>query len=141
LVLANRLLVQNVNGDAPFYALSEVQTTQKPDDGLGGASTVRGLPKDRYVGKGLAIANNELRWRALDFRLLGRPSSIVLSSFVDAGRVWSDRLELSSVFDELHVGYGAGGRLALGQSFVIAGDIGHSSQSTAAVYIGLGYLF
>jgi outer membrane protein assembly factor BamA len=141
LTLANRLLVQNTVGDAPFYVLSEVQTTQKPQDGLGGSSTVRGLPKNRYVGKGIAVSNNELRWRAADFTLRGRPSSLVLSSFVDAGRVWTDGVDLSTATHDLHVGYGGGARLAFGSSFVIATDVGHSAQSTAPIYIGLGYMF
>jgi hypothetical protein len=42
---------------------------------------------------------------------------------------------------DLHAGYGGGARLALGPSFVIAVDVGHSSQSTAPIYIGLGYMF
>src|ERR1043165_3166883 len=88
LTLANRLLVQNVNGNAPFFVLSDIQTTQKTQDGLGGASSVRGLPKNRYVGKGVLVSNNELRWRAGNFVVLGRESSLVLSGFVDAGRVW-----------------------------------------------------
>ena len=139
--LANRLLAQNISGDAPFYALNEIQTTQKSQDGLGGSSTVRGLPKDRYTGKGLVVSNNELRWRAAQFGVHGRPSAIELSGFVDAGRVWDNGLSLAGATSELHVGYGGGARLALGPSFVIATDVGHSSQSTAAVYIGLGYLF
>jgi hemolysin activation/secretion protein len=139
--LANRLLVQNTYGDAPFYVLADVQTTQTWQDGLGGASSIRGLPKDRYVGKGLALSNNELRWRAFDFRMLGRPSSLVLSGFADAGRVWSDGVDLSTAFTQLHVGGGGGVRLAFGSSFVIATDVGHSSQSTAPIYVGLGYLF
>ena len=141
LTLANRLLVQNTTGDAPFYVLSEVQTTQKPQDGLGGSSTVRGLPKDRYVGKGMLVSNNELRWRAAQFNLRGRPSSVVLSGFIDAGRVWTSGVDLSTAIRDLHAGYGAGARLAFGSSFVIATDVGHSAQSTAPVYIGLGYLF
>lgn len=139
--LANRIVLQNTDGAAPFYALSEVPTTQKSQDGLGGTSTVRGIPKDRYVGKGILVSNNELRWRAADFALIGRPSSVILSTFFDAGRVWSDGVDLSTALSELHAGYGGGARLALGPSFVISTDVGHSSQSTAAVYIGLGYLF
>jgi hypothetical protein len=139
--IANRLLVQQVGGDAPFYALTEIQTTQKSQDGLGGSSTVRGIPKDRYVGKGTLISNNEARWRAADFRLHGRESSIVLSGFVDAGRVWDDQIDLGSALRDLHAGYGAGVRLAFGSSFVIATDVGHSAQSTAPIYIGLGYQF
>jgi outer membrane protein assembly factor BamA len=138
---ANRLLAQSISGDAPFYALSEVQTTQKWQDGLGGSSTVRGLPKDRYVGKGIVVSNNEVRWRAADFGLVGRPSSLVLSAFADAGRVWTNGIDASSVFQELHAGYGGGARLSFGPSFVIALDAGHSSQATAPIYIGLGYMF
>lgn len=139
--LANRLLVQNTTGDAPFSVLGELQTTQKPQDGLGGSSSVRGLPKDRYVGKGIVVLNNELRWRAADFTLHGRPSSLVLSSFVDAGRVWSDGVRVANATSELHAGYGAGARLGFGSSFVVAVDVGHSAQSLAPIYIGLGYMF
>ena len=141
LTLANRLVLQNTIGNAPFYSLAELPTTQKSQDGLGGTSTVRGIPKDRYIGKGMLVSNNELRWRAADFGLVGRPSSLVLSGFVDAGRVWSDGVDLSTALHELHSGYGGGVRLGFGPSFVISTDVGHSSQSTAAVYIGLGYLF
>lgn len=139
--LANRLLVQNTTGDVPFFVLGEIQTTQKPQDGLGGSSSVRGLPKDRYVGKGIALANNELRWRAADFSLLGRRSAIVLSGFVDAGRVWSNGIDVSTAFSDVHTGYGGGARLGFGSSFVVAVDVGHSSQLTAPIYIGLGYMF
>ena len=139
--LANRLLAQQVSGDAPFYALTEIQTTQKSQDGLGGSSTVRGIPKDRYVGKGTLVSNNEIRWRAADFALHGRESSLVLSGFVDAGRVWDDNIDLGGALRELHAGYGGGVRLAFGSSFVIATDVGHSAQSTAPIYIGLGYQF
>jgi outer membrane protein assembly factor BamA len=139
--LANRLVLQNTVGDAPFYSLAELPTTQKSQDGLGGTSSIRGIPKDRYVGKGILVSNNELRWRAADFGLIGRQSSLVLSGFVDAGRVWSDGVDLSSALRELHSGYGGGVRLRFGPSFVISTDVGHSPQSTAAIYIGLGYLF
>jgi outer membrane protein assembly factor BamA len=139
--LANRLLVQNTTGDAPFYVLGEIQTTQKPQDGLGGSSSVRGVPKDRYVGKGIAVSNNELRWRAADFSLHGRASSLVLSGFVDAGRVWADGVSLSNATSELRAGYGGGVRLGFGSSFVVAVDVGHSAQSSAPIYIGLGYMF
>lgn len=139
--LANRLLAQNVSGAAPFYTLSEIQTTQKSQDGLGGSSTVRGLPKDRYVGKGVVVSNNELRWRAAEFGLAGRPSSLVLSAFADAGRVWAGGIDASSLFDELHAGVGGGARVSFGQSFVVALDVGHSAQATAPIYIGLGYMF
>jgi outer membrane protein assembly factor BamA len=141
LTLANRLLAQNTIGDAPFYMLSDIQATMKSQDGLGGSGSVRGVPKNRYLGKGILVSNNELRWRAAEFGLLGRRSSLVLSGFADAGRVWSDGIDLSTAFDELHAGYGGGARLGFGQSFVVALDVGHSKQSAAPIYIGLGYMF
>ncbi len=141
LTIANRLLAQQVSGEAPFYALTEIQTTQKSQDGLGGASTIRGLPKDRYTGKGTLVSNNEIRWRAADFKLHGRGSSLVLSGFVDTGRVWDDQIDLGDALRDLHTGYGGGVRLAFGSSFVIATDVGHSAQSTAPIYIGLEYQF
>jgi len=141
LTLANRLLAQNTIGDAPFYVLSEIQGTMKSQDGLGGSGSVRGMPKDRYLGKGVLVSNNELRWRAAEFGLFGRQSSLVLSGFIDAGRVWSDGIDLSTALDELHAGYGGGARVGFGQSFIVAVDVGHSTQSTAPIYIGLGYMF
>ena len=65
----------------------------------------------------------------------------MLSSFVDAGRVWTESVKLSELASDLHVSYGGGARIAIGPSFVVASDVGHSSQSAAAVYLGLGYLF
>jgi outer membrane translocation and assembly module TamA len=64
-----------------------------------------------------------------------------LSGFVDVGRVWADGFQASSLFSDLHTGYGGGARLGLGNSFVIAVDVGHSRESTAPIYIGLGYMF
>jgi len=139
--LAARMLAQSTSGDAPFYVLGEIQTAQRPQEGLGGASTVRGLPKDRYLGKSIVVSNVELRWRATEFALLGRPSSLVLSSFVDAGRVWPGGMDVANAVRQLHAGYGGGARLSFGSSFVVAVDVGHSTQAAAPMYIGLGYLF
>ena len=139
--LAERVVMQTVRGDPAISEIFAVQSSFRDDEVLGGATSVRGIPKNRYVGKGVAFANSELRWSAASFGLLGRPTGVVLSGFVDAGRVWTDGLDLSQVASDLHVGYGGGARLAIGPSFVVAADVGHSSQSAAAIYIGLGYLF
>lgn len=141
LTLAGRVIVQDASGDVPFYDLSEIQTTQRPIDGLGGASTIRGLPKDRYLGKGILVTNAEARWRAADFSVAGRPSSLILSAFTDAGRVWADGIDPRAKPVAIHSGVGGGVRLSYGPSFVISADAGHTAQSAAAVYVGLGDLF
>ena len=138
---AERVVMQTVRGDPSVSEMFTVQSSYKDDEALGGASSIRGIPKNRYVGKGVAFANSELRWSAAQFDLMGRSTRLVLSGFVDAGRVWPDGLNLSEVATDLHLGYGGGIRLAIGPSFVLATDVGHSSQSAAAIYIGLGYLF
>ena len=50
LTFANRFLLQNIEGSAPFYDLFIVQTSFKQEEGLGGAKTLRGIPKNRYMG-------------------------------------------------------------------------------------------
>lgn len=141
LTLAQRLVVQNVSGSVPVQSLAAVQSSFRDDEALGGAGSLRGFPKNRYIGKGVAFMNNELRWDAAEFGLLGRPSRLILSTFVDAGRVWSDALHLDTSLSDLHTSYGGGARVGIGPTFVLAADVGHSSQSAAAVYVGLGYLF
>ena len=65
---------------------------------------------------------------------------LVLSGFADAGRVWEESIRVSEVATDLWAGYGGGVRLGLGQSAVVALDVGHSSGTTQ-VYIGLGYAY
>ncbi len=138
LTFANRVLVQKIEGTAPFYDLYQVQTSFKQLEGLGGAKTLRGIPKDRFVDDGLALWNAELRWRAGGFRAVGRAWHLVLSGFADTGRVWGQE---SFSLSGLHTGYGAGVRLGMGESFVVALDAGHSGLATMPFYIGLGYLY
>jgi hypothetical protein len=141
LTFAQRVVIQGLEGSPSFDELSIVQSSFKQQEGLGGSSSIRGLPKDRYVGRALILSNSELRWRASEFSLLGRPSFIALSAFADAGRVWSSHLDLGESLDGLHAGYGGGARVGVGPSFIVATDVGHSSESSAAVYIGLGWMF
>jgi outer membrane protein assembly factor BamA len=139
--LAQRVVVQSLTGTTPFYELFTVQGSIKDEEGLGGSATLRGWPKNRFAGKGLALSNSELRFRAVDFTLRRRPSSLVLSGFIDAGRVWSEGVKMSELASELHVGVGGGVRFAYGKNFVVAVDVGHSKESAAPIYIGLGYVF
>ena len=141
LTFAERVVMQTVRGDPAISELFAVQSSFRDDEILGGASSLRGIPKNRYVGKGVAFSNSEVRWSAASFGVRGTPSELVLSGFGDVGRVWTEGLDVSQLGSDLHFGYGGGARLAFGPTFVIALDVGHSSQSTAAIYLGLGYLF
>ena len=139
--LAERVVMQTVHGNPAISESFAVQSSFRDDEILGGATSIRGIPKNRYVGKGVAFENSELRWSATSFNLASHPARLILSAFVDAGRVWTDGLDASQLTSDLHVGYGGGARVAFGPSFIISGDVGHSSESTAAIYLGLGYLY
>jgi outer membrane protein assembly factor BamA len=140
LVFAQRLLLQQTSGDVPMYDAATIQTSFKQQEGLGGNNTIRGLPKNRFVGKGIAMSNTELRWRFMEGSILKKPMYLVLSGFVDAGRVWAESMKLSELASDLHAGYGGGLRVGLGPSFVVAFDMGRSAEATQ-IYIGLGYPF
>jgi outer membrane protein assembly factor BamA len=141
LVLANRVLVQGVSDDPPLHDLSVIQTSFKQQEGPGGAKTLRGVRKNRYAGRGLLVWNAELRWRAADFRLFGRPFHTVLSAFVDSGRVWEGDVVFGELLTGLHHGVGGGVRLGMGENFIVALDAGTSAETALPFYIGLGYLF
>jgi hypothetical protein len=141
LIFANRFLLQGVEGDAPLHDLFIVQTSFKQQEGLGGAKTLRGLPKNRYVGRGMFIWNAEVRWRAVDLHALGRPLHVVLTGFADSGRVWEERLVVTELATDLHHGVGGGVRIGMGEAFTVAVDAGRSSGGGTPVYIGLGYLY
>lgn len=143
LTLANRMLLQGVQGDAPFFDLPVLASSFKPQEGLGGAKSLRGLPRNRFVGRGVFLWNTEARWRAAQFRapVLHRPSHVVLSAFVDKGRVWEDDVRVAELLDGLHVTGGGGVRVGLGESFTVAADAGFAKLGGPSVYVGLGYLF
>jgi outer membrane protein assembly factor BamA len=141
LVFAHRYLLQGVSEGAPAHDLFRVQTSFKQQEGLGGAKTVRGVLKNRFVGRGMVVWNAELRWRAAEFRLIGKPFHVVLSAFVDQGRVWDGDVQLSELMTDLHRGFGGGVRLGMGENFIIAADLGRSAEAGMPMYIGLGYLY
>jgi len=138
LVFAQRVVVQQTGKGVPFYDLATIQTSSSNQgEGLGGSSSMRGIEKNRFTARGIAFANVELRYRFKEMRLIGKPAYLVASAFTDAGRVWDD---VASNAGGLHLSGGGGIRLGLGPSFLVAFDVGRSSESTQ-IYIGLGYPF
>ena len=139
---ANRLLAQNIVGDAPFYALGEVQTTQKPQDGLGGVEHRARLPEGplRRQGHRRLEQRAALARRGLHAARAGRRRSCSAGSPTRgaSGPTASTRRRCSTSCTPATA---AARGSSFGPSFVVALDVGHSSQSTAPIYIGLGYMF
>lgn len=141
LVVANRLVVQELHGDAPPHELMRVPSSFREQEGLGGAGTVRGLPQNRFVGRGLFLWNLELRGEADEVRILRlrlRPGFV---AFVDSGRVWEERVRITELLRDLHHGLGLGLRARLGESFVVSADLGRSAGTGTAFYLGVGHAF
>ena len=141
LVFAHRYILQAATSGAPLHELQRVETSYKPAEGLGGSRTVRGLPKNRFVGRSLLVWNSELRWRATDFEAAGRSFHIALSAFLDQGRVWMGGVRWDELLSDLHRGWGGGVHLGMGENFVASVDAATSSESNLSIYIGLGYLY
>ncbi len=66
---------------------------------------------------------------------------MVLSAFVDQGRLWEEDVKLDELFTDLHRGLGGGVRLGMGENFIVALDLGKSEEAGMPLYIGLGYLY
>ncbi len=141
LVFAHRVLLQSVGEGAPVHELFNVPSSFKQQEGLGGATTLRGIRKNRFVGRSLVVWNSELRWRAAEFESLGKLFHVVLSAFLDQGRVWAEELDVGELLTDLHRGYGGGLRVGMGENFTVALDLGTSEETGVQVYLGLGYLY
>jgi outer membrane protein assembly factor BamA len=140
-VFAHRYLLQSAGDGAPLHDLFQVQTSFKQQEGLGGSKTVRGVLKNRFVGRSMLVWNAELRWRAADFLLFGRSLHMTLSGFVDQGRVWDGSVQLDELLADLHRTFGGGIRFGIGENFTVAVDTGPSEEAGRPIYIGLGYLY
>lgn len=144
LVVAGRLMVDFIIGDAPLYELARFGSL-KPQDGIGGAEAIRGVPLQRYHGKIKALANLELRSELLPFQLLSQRFHVALLAFVDTGRLWSD-YEALERFDGdgvgLKVGMGGGVRLRWGETFVLRLDVAWSPDADpVGAYLGFNHIF
>ncbi len=153
-----------IGGKVPFYAYPLLITSFMKgaySEGLGGAKTIRGVLRDRVVGKGMIYGNAELRWKFTHFNFIKQNWYIALSGFWDFGMVvqqvkintdhvvpgpgetysdyFSDRKH-----DGLHNSLGAGLHFAMNQNFIIACDYGmalNSQDGKSGLYIGLNFLF
>lgn len=167
LSFAYRLGYQGViAGDAPFYALPYMVssfTKSSNSDGLGGSKTVRGMVRNRVVGKSVGYGNFELRWKFANFKIKTTNMYLALNPFMDLGQVIQEReVDLtdartkieaggeafSDYFndekDKLHITYGVGLHVAMNQNFVVAADVGfpaNDQDGGMGLYIGLNFLF
>ncbi len=147
LSFAYRVGYQGVmSGDIPFFMLPYYQSSYQTQEGFGGSKTMRGIMKNRVVGKAVALFNTELRWKFLRTKVLGQNLYLALNAFADGGQVMENYPTTTEVANEesLHLSYGGGFRIALNENFIVAVDYGMAADEqdgTSGLYIGLGYLY
>lgn len=138
LVFAGRLLADVTWGDVPVSELP-VFGGRSRIEGLGGASSLRGIPRYRYLGQAKGLANAEVRTRVHRFAWGERTIDLWAVAFVDAGRVWA-RVASDGPWWRLHYAAGAGVRIAWVRDFVARLDVGYG-EGTLGVYGALDQLF
>ena len=168
LVFAYSLAYQGtVAGNQPFYTQSYM-IHFKPSDGLGGATTLRGILYNRIVGDDYAWGNFELRARMFDINFLNRRVFGVISPFFDAGTILQPfrfdrqaqafyaadnvtavpydqyRTSLMDKARELHMACGIGGQLVIDYNFIPSITFGipfDKRDGDFGLYMVLDYIF
>lgn len=132
-VLGGRAAVDLLFGDAPFYA-QERFGLEGPTS-IGGGSSLRGLPRARFIGDQKILLNAELRALPFSAKLFGLHLDFGAAAFVDAGKVIDDGSQT------LHVGQGVGLRLLYEKDFVVRFDFARSNEDALRVYLDVGHPF
>ena len=108
MVLAYRVSAQNtIYGKSPYY-MDTYQNVLYIDHNryysLGGATSIRGVMRDRIWVPGFAYATAEIRSRILNFDLFNQHFYLGLNLFLDAGMVTKgydiDKAKLQELFDD-----------------------------------------
>lgn len=144
LVLAARVLLDVLLGDAPLYELAR-HGGLSPAPAPGGGQAVRGIPAFRYHGKIKLLSNLELRGFLPRMTVLGQRVQLGGTCFVDSGRVWSD-FDAPAALDGrglgIKSGVGAGLRLLWGGSLLLRADVAWSADADpVGVYFNVNHAF
>ncbi|MCK4689905.1 MAG: BamA/TamA family outer membrane protein [Candidatus Marinimicrobia bacterium] len=140
LVYANRILVENIFGDAPYTMYYPIGSSFRYDEGLGGYRTIRGVFKNRYIGTTKFLVNMELRYRFYEFSFASQNFYLAANVFYDFGRVWHEN-DSESGIKNMHDGKGIGLHVAWNENFIVYADMGFSKEAGSQLYIDIGYLF
>lgn len=139
LVFAQRVFFDALFGEVPFFEWPNLGGVAYAE-GVGGLSSVRGVPRNRFAGNVKLVSNTELRMHLGQFQLLGAPIRYGAVTFFDIGRVWHPEVE-DGPWHAWHPGFGAGARLAR-RAAVIRFDWAISPETwRSSVYVTFGHIF
>lgn len=139
MILAQRLIADLLSSGAPFFEWSQLGGTAG-GEGVGGMSSVRGVPRNRYQGTAKLISNTELRFYVWDFPLFGEVVKTGGVAYLDLGRVWHPAVDDGSIL-AWHPGVGTGVRVAR-RAAVVRFDVALSAETgRPGIYIAFGHMF
>ncbi len=150
-----------ISGHTPFFLQNYILGSFQPSanyEGLGSSNSIRGMIRNRVIGKSIAYGNFELRYKAIRFKAIKQNFYIGVNAFLDAGTVIDpidmdlnkipNNVDQSLYFDQdkdsLHTTVGAGLKIAMNENFVIAIDYGiplDERDGSNRLYIGMNYAF
>jgi hypothetical protein len=138
LVIAIRGLYEVQSSGTPFFSEVWLPFIDDNHEGLGGLRTLRGYDQDRFVGPIIALANFELRWTFVRFRVLKQGIGLIAVPFLDTGRVF-DNVQQTSLLDWKRT-EGMGLRIAWNEATILMADYGFSSEGSA-LYLNFNHIF
>ena len=138
LVFARRLLLEVMPGDPPFYEMTTLAGSFELHHGLGGATSLRGVPRFMFAGPHKWLMNFEFRAELFSMTVLYQPFTFYIQPFFDCGRVWQ---KLSLDLTDLHAAYGCSFNIRWKKDAIYSLSLGRSRYSDLAVYMTVGNLF
>ncbi len=139
LIFAQRITADFLFGDVPFFEWANTGGLY-PTEGIGGMSSVRGVPRQRFAGDVKVFSNTELRYSPYAFNLFGALVRVGGLAFVDVGHVWHPHVYDGGAGD-WHFGVGGGIRLAR-RAAVVRLDVAYAPQlNRSGVYATFGQMF
>ncbi|MBY0369389.1 outer membrane protein assembly factor [bacterium] len=118
LIFAHRTLLEWLNGNVPFYELSDVGGSFG-SIGFGGDRYFRGYEPNRFIDKLRLVAGFELRWDPIFAELFRQELTVGFVPFFEIGRVWDG---LPRSFDNWHASVGWGVRMIWNSRLVLRVD-------------------
>lgn len=138
IVVTGRIVGQSMTGDPPAGTYYTIETSAAPYEALGGPSSHRGLPADRFLGEDKLFGNFDVRYRLVGERHVASAS---LVGFLDIGRVFQPgEDDFALTLKGMHVGAGWGAVLTFGRSGVLGWTLGYGSKRLA-LQTHVGWIF
>ncbi len=125
-VLAFRQTAELARGTLPIPVAYERLTTWYPEDGFGGATSLRLFAPGRFVAPNRAVFSADWRYKLLDAPFPTNPLRFWLLGFADAGRLWNEGE--SPTLSNLPWDAGVGARIQIGKGTLFGLDLGRTSE-------------